>query len=50
MKQKTIYGTINNIDELVNEFEASHKVRATQSYAILLQDIIWHYRVLFYEE
>jgi hypothetical protein len=46
MKQKTMYhNDVNTLDEAVNNFEANHKVKATQSYYANGN----HYRVLFFE-
>ena len=46
MKQETLYHhNVKELDTLVNNFEAKHKVKATQSYYAEGN----HYRVLFYE-
>lgn len=51
MKQKTLeHFDIEELDKKVNDFESTHKVKATQSYAVFTSNIITHFRVLFYEE
>lgn len=47
MKQKSIqHQNLEKLDKEVNEFESTHKVKASQSYYA----DEYHVRVLFYEE
>ena len=52
MKIKTIYGTdVSKVDDEVNSFESSHKVKFTQTRtAVNGSGIIIHFYTIFYEE
>lgn len=52
MKIKTFEAqSTEDIDKLVNEFEAQHKVKATQSHIVVDGNTgMWFIYVLFYEE
>lgn len=46
MKQKTLFNSdVDQLDLMINEFESTHKVKASQSY----YGDGTHFRVLFYE-